>query len=258
MGLRTITTTAGLALAVAFFGCAEHAGDPAATTDAAAPPVEDGERAMDLETADLYPELASFVRERAAEFDRIAPERRTALEALARSVAERKRVGEPVRLTFICTHNSRRSHLSQLWAQAAAHAYGVTDVETFSGGTEATAFNPRAVAAARRAGFEVAAEAESDNPVYRVRFSERADAMECFSKVYDQPPNPDEGFFAVMTCSAADAACPIVFGAVERVSIPYDDPKSFDGTEREQAVYDERCRQIAREMLYAFSRVEAS
>ena len=82
--------------------------------------------------------------------------------------------------------------------------------------------------------------------------------MECFSKVYNEDPNPKEGFAAIMTCSAADAACPIVFGAAERIAIPFDDPKAFDGTPRETEMYDERCRQIAREMLYTFAKIEGS
>jgi protein-tyrosine phosphatase/arsenate reductase len=96
---------------------------------------------------------------------------------------------------------------------------------------------------------------DGDNPVYRVRHGEDAPPVEHFSKVYDQAPNPSEGFCAVMTCQAASEACPVVHGADARVAVPYEDPKAFDGTEQEAAKYDERCRQIAREMLYAFSRV---
>jgi len=35
-----------------------------------------------------------------------------------------------------------------------------------------------------------------------------------------------------------------------RFALPYDDPKQSDGTPTEVKTYDERCRQIAREMLY--------
>ena len=111
------------------------------------------------------------------------------------------------------------------------------------------------VAAVERAGFAVEKTTEGDNPIYAVSFVDDVEPMQCFSKVYDQEPNPREGFAAVMTCSAADAACPTVFGAAERFAIPFDDPKAFDGTDRESAKYDERCRQIAREMLYVFSQV---
>ncbi|MCK4776283.1 MAG: protein-tyrosine-phosphatase, partial [Candidatus Krumholzibacteria bacterium] len=67
-----------------------------------------------------------------------------------------------------------------------------------------------------------------------------------------------EDFCAVMTCSQADKNCPVVVGASMRVAIPYDDPKAFDGTDQEAANYDERCRQISREMLYLFSAVNMS
>lgn len=153
------------------------------------------------------------------------------------------------------THNSRRSHLAQIWAQAAALHYRVPGVEVYSGGTEATAFNPRAVAALRRAGFDIQASADGNgsNPRYLVRFGGRSEPLECFSKIYSQPPNPQADFCAVMTCSEADRNCPLVAGATVRIALPYDDPKAFDGNPQESAAYDERCRQIAREMLYVFS-----
>jgi protein-tyrosine-phosphatase len=205
----------------------------------------------------LVPALAAYVAAALAELDRIPAERRLQLEDLARFVADRTCGGGPAPLIFICTHNSRRSHIAQLWAQAAAHHFGVNGVATYSGGTEATAFNPRAVAALERAGFAIEATSAGENPVFAVRFIADMEPMTCFSKVYDQPPNPTAGFCAVMTCGEAEAACPIVFGAAERISLPYDDPKAADGTPEETAVYDERCRQIAREILYAFSRVKA-
>ena len=203
----------------------------------------------------LYTELATYVGMVRLEVESIATERQAELERLAAAARRRRRDGEPARLVFICTHNSRRSHLAQVWAQTAAWLAGVSGVEAYSGGTEATAFDPRAVAALARAGFHVAAAADGPNPAYTVRFSDQVEAMVCFSKVYDQAPNPSGGFCAVMTCSAADEACPVVRGASERIAIPYDDPKEADGTARERAVYDERCRQIAREMLYALSLV---
>jgi len=206
--------------------------------------------------AKLLPELESSVAHRLGESE-IDQERRVFLERISDFVMLKLADGEPARLVFICTHNSRRSHLSQLWAQVAAEFYGVTGVEAYSGGTETTAFNPRAVAALRRAGFLIEPFTDGANPIYEVSFSEGMDPMQAFSKVYDQKPNPTEGFAAIMTCSAADAACPIVFGAEERIAIPFDDPKEADGTEREAEIYDERCRQIAKEMLFVFSSVAA-
>ena len=212
---------------------------------------------MDNRAVPLYPEIEEYLSDVLPECDRIPDERRVALDRLAGFIAERAASGRRSRLTFICTHNSRRSQMSQIWAQTAAARFGVPAVEVYSGGTEATAFNPRAVAAMRRAGFRIDVPDGGDNPVYRVRFADGGEPMECFSKVYHQAPNPDRDFCAVMTCASADEACPFVVGAAERISLPYADPGFFDGSDREAAAYDECCRQIAREMLAVFSRIRA-
>jgi hypothetical protein len=203
----------------------------------------------------VYPELRAYIDNRISEFHMITPERTAALRRLAEYTRNRSTTAGGAQLTFICTHNSRRSHLSQVWAQTAAAWYSVANVATFSGGTEATAFNPRAAAALERAGFQVRIVREGKNPVYEVSRDDSSPPRQVFSKVYNEEPNPGEGFGAVMTCSQADEACPVVFGSDYRVSIPYDDPKEFDGSAAEAAGYDERCRQISREMLYLFSHV---
>ena len=207
-------------------------------------------------TMELHPKLAETIAAIEGDITSIPAERRESLDALADFIVAKRSAGEPARLTFICTHNSRRSHMSQLWAAVAAAHFGITGVETFSGGTESTAFNPRAVAALQRAGFEIsAAQPEAENPRYQVSYSPRGPTLEAFSKTYDEAPNPSEGFAAVMTCSQADQSCPFVKGAELRVAVPYVDPKESDGTPEEAATYDARSRQIAVEMLYVFSRV---
>ncbi|QDT56592.1 Protein ArsC [Caulifigura coniformis] len=199
--------------------------------------------------------LTRYVQAREAEFNEIPAERKAQLTPLADYIRAQVTAARPVKLTFICTHNSRRSHLSQVWARTAANHYGIANVETYSGGTEATAFNPRAVAALRRAGFEIPELLEAGNPKYEVKWHSAAEPMVCFSKRFDQSPNPASGFAAVMTCTQADRACPIVAGADARISIPYEDPKAFDNTPDEARKYDERTAQIARELLYVFSQV---
>lgn len=203
----------------------------------------------------LYSELDSYIVEAQKDIPAIAEERKAELKKIADYVSAKRKAGEEVNLTFICTHNSRRSHLSQIWAATAAAHYGVAEgVHTYSGGTESTAFNPRAVAAVERAGFQVA-NPGGENPHYSVSISEGLPAMECFSKKYDDPFNANEDFVAVMTCSSADKNCPLIPGAALRVAIPYEDPKVADNTDGEAAKYDERCRQIASEMLYMMSQV---
>lgn len=204
----------------------------------------------------VHDTLQRIIDELVLRFDEIPDDRKLALERVAIFIAERMAAGEPIELTFICTHNSRRSHMAQIWAAVAAARYGVTGVETFSGGIETTAFNPCAVEAIKRAGF-VVANPGGENPHYRVGYSDDAPTIECFSKAYDDPFNPQRDFVAVMTCSQADRACPVVHGAALRVPVAYDDPKASDGTPEEASTYDARCRQIGAEMLYLFSRVRA-
>lgn len=203
----------------------------------------------------LYPELEAYVAGVMRELDQIPAERQLSIDRLAGFIAARAAAGQPAKLTFICTHNSRRSQLAQVWAWAAAAFFGVPGVETYSGGTEASAFNPRAVAALVRSGLRVELRGEGQNPVYAVRFAAGAPPLACFSKVYDHTSNPARGYCAVMTCSSADAACPIVRGSAERISLPYDDPGSSDGTGFETTAYDDCCRQTALEMLAVLSRV---
>jgi hypothetical protein len=202
----------------------------------------------------LLPALGHYVATALEEFDQIPEERKAELTRLTAYVQAKVQQDQPVQLTFICTHNSRRSHLSQLWAQVAAYCYQVPNVKAYSGGTEVTAFNPRAVRAIEAAGFEVEKTGVDPNPVYLVRYADGQPPVRSFSKVYDEGGNPTADFGAVMTCTHADQNCPFIPGAV-RIALPYEDPKAFDGTDQEGVKYAERCRQIARELLYAFSQV---
>ena len=200
----------------------------------------------------MFPTLKTYADSLSTEFELIPAERKVALEQMAAFIRGQKDSSLPVQLTFICTHNSRRSHMGQIWGAAAAAYYGIDGVETFSGGTEATAFNPRAVAAMERAGFVIDRTGDG-NPRYRVHLRDSDAGLMCFSKKYDDLANPQKNFAAIMTCSQADAECPYIPGAKFRLALPYNDPKEADGTPAETARYDERCRQIGREMMYAFS-----
>lgn len=203
----------------------------------------------------LYPQIEAYVAELPMAFDTILKERRMVLKELAECISRKRADNESINLMFICTHNSRRSQFGQIWAAVAAAHRGISGVQTFSGGTEETAFNKRAVSAIERAGLKVEGTV-STNPRYSVRFSDEIGALDCFSKVYDSNANPQKGFIAVMTCSDADENCPIVTGAEHRFRITYEDPKVSDRTVQEVEVYDERCRQIAAEMLYLFSLID--
>jgi arsenate reductase len=204
----------------------------------------------------MLPSIKKTIEKLTNEFSQIPNDRKPIIHELTDFIKDKSKAGDKIRLNFICTHNSRRSHISQLWAQAAAHYFGIPNVETFSGGTEATAFNPKAVKAMKDVGFEIVVKKDGINPIYESRYSQEFPGLTLFSKKYDDPFNPNKDFAAIMTCSHADENCPLVVGASKRISLTYDDPKDFDGTAQEAEKYIERVHEIGREILYAFSQVK--
>lgn len=201
----------------------------------------------------MISKLKKYCEARVAEFDKIPVTRQAELKQLSNYILSKNKVGEEVRLIVICTHNSRRSHMGQIWLSVAANYYQSPQIHTYSGGTEATAFNPNAVAALQKTGLNIEAKSPSEqNPVYAIQWQEEQKPYLAFSKKYSDSPNPTHDFAAIMVCTEADMGCPIVQGADFRLSLPYDDPKAFDKTDLEAEKYSERCAQIAREMLYVF------
>ena len=197
----------------------------------------------------LVPELTKFVQ--TLDTSGISEERKKLLNLLLDFIRHRQKSSKAAQLTFICTHNSRRSQLAQVWAQTAAAFFGV-DVQCFSGGAEVTAFAPQAVKSLQKTGFCVESSG-SENPVYHLYFSEATAPVEAFSKHFEYAGNPQKNFAAVMTCSDADRNCPFIPGTEKRISLPYKDPKEFDGSSQEEKAYDDCSRQIATEMWHIFS-----
>src|SRR6056297_693288 len=186
----------------------------------------------------------------------ITAERKQTLSQLVDYIQAKVNDGESIHINFICTHNSRRSHLSQIWAQTMAHHFGIKSVNCYSGGTEATALFPMVASTLANTGFEVKTLSEGKNPVYSIKFSENEHPVIGFSKRRDDDFNPKSDFAAIMTCSQADEGCPFVPGAEKRIPITYEDPKAFDNTSQQAEKYSERSKQIATEMFYVFSQIK--
>jgi arsenate reductase (thioredoxin) len=186
----------------------------------------------------------------------VSEERKEILNTLVQYIQNKVNTNEEVRLNFICTHNSRRSHLSQIWAQTMAFHFGIKNVFCYSGGTEATAMFLKVGETLQNQGFQIEKLSEEKNPVYAVKFDENEHSLICFSKVFDATFNPQSHFAAIMTCSQADEGCPFIAGAEKRLPIRYDDPKAYDGTEFMNAKYAERSLEIASEMHYVFSQIK--
>lgn len=235
---------------LATLGAACHTTEPGVT-----PPLKTEARAASLPIA-LNPPLEGSFKTWEQQGPSGDAEHRQRLDQLAAAIRRRLNEEKQADVIFVCTHNSRRSHMAQLLGLAAARRKGLLTVRTFSGGTEATAFNPRAITALRRVGLEIEG-AEGTNPRHLVRLSPSLDPEEAYSKRFTDPPNPSSGFIVVMTCSQADAACPYVQGAVTRVAVPYDDPKIADGTPEEAVRYDERVAQIGRDLAWVFAAISS-
>lgn len=185
----------------------------------------------------------------------VPKERQSVLEPLVAHIQDKINTNQDIRLNFICTHNSRRSHLSQIWAQTMAFHFGIKNVFCYSGGTEATAMFLKVAETLTNQGFQLLKLSETSNPVYAVKFNENQQPLICFSKAYFDAFNPKTEFGAIMTCNNADEGCPMVFGAEARFPIKYDDPKAFDGTDLMNEKYAERSLQIASEMHFVFSKI---
>ena len=202
----------------------------------------------------IFPELHELIK--SLKQETIPEERKEVLQPLIDYIQNNVEKKNPINLNFICTHNSRRSHLSQVWAQTAAFYYGIGNVNCYSGGTEATALFPMAAATLEDHGFQVLSLSKEPNPIYGIKYTQNAPPIIGFSKTYDAEFNPKSNFAAIMTCSQADAGCPFILGASKRIPIAYEDPKAFDGTPQQAEKYKARSLQIATELTYVFSHIK--
>lgn len=198
-------------------------------------------------------ELNLLIDKLVTKFDEISEERKSALTSLIDFIQNKKNNNELINLIFICTHNSRRSHLAQIWAQTAANFYKIPNVYCYSGGTEATALFPVVAETLTKQGFIINKQSNNDNPEYYITYSETQAPIIGFSKLFSDVFNPQNNFAAIMTCTHAEENCPFIPNAAKRISLPFNDPKEFDGTPLQQVKYEERSEQIAIEMLYVFS-----
>lgn len=202
----------------------------------------------------LFPEIENVIN--TLNFESISDERKIILQPLVDFIQRKANIGQEIRLNLICTHNSRRSHLSQVWAQTAAANYNVKNVFCYSGGTEVTALFPVAAKTLAKQGFQIKTIAEGSNPVYAIKYAENEHPVIGFSKTFDDDFNPQSEFAAILTCSSADKGCPFIAGAEKRIPVTFEDPKAFDNSPQQAEKYEERSIQIATEMFYVFSQIK--
>ena len=202
----------------------------------------------------VFPEIEKVIR--SFNLENITNERKLILQTLIDFIQTKVNNKQEIRLNLICTHNSRRSHLSQVWAQTAAAFYDIKNVFCYSGGTEATALFPMAAQTLAQQGFQIKIIAEGNNPIYSIKYNENAHPIIGFSKTFDSDFNPQSEFAAIMTCSSADQGCPFIVGAEKRIPITFEDPKAFDNSPQQAEKYEERSIQIGTELFYVFSQIK--
>ncbi|XLS29022.1 protein-tyrosine-phosphatase [Flavobacteriaceae bacterium M23B6Z8] len=210
---------------------------------------------MSISKSVLLPELEKYIEK--LNPLTISKERKTLLQPLIDYIDTKISTDQEIRINFICTHNSRRSHLSQVWAQTMAHHFGIKQVFCYSGGTEATALFPMVAETLKNSGFSVQLLSQNQNPVYSIKYAANEHPIIGFSKKFDDLFNPQSQFAAVLTCSQADEGCPFIAGAEERIPVTFEDPKAFDHSPQQAAKYMERSVQIATELYYVFSQINS-
>jgi len=202
----------------------------------------------------IYPELSHFIN--SLDITVISENRKGILQPLKDEIQHLMNEHQPIELVFVCTHNSRRSILAQVWAQTLSAFYQLPNMESYSGGTEATAVYPMIIEVLQKSGFKIDTSSEMQNPIHTISYSEVLPVVSAFSKLYNDPKNPHKEFIAVMSCANADKNCPIIHGAKSRISITYEDPKIADNTNKQHQIYFERNKQIATELKYVLTSID--
>ena len=210
---------------------------------------------MGLTKTEMFTEIDQLIKTLNPET--ISAQRKAVLQPLTDFIQDKVSKNQTIRINFICTHNSRRSHLSQVWAQTMAYYFNIKNVFCYSGGTEATALFPMVAETLANSGFKINTISKTENPVYSIKYADTEHPIIGFSKKLDDAFNPTSGFAAIMTCSQADGGCPFIAGAEKRIPITFEDPKAFDNTPQQAEKYNERSLQIATELFYIFSQINS-
>ena len=116
---------------------------------------------------------------------------------------------QPMRVLFLCTHNSSRSQM----AEGLLRARGGSAYEVFSAGTQPRVVHPLAIKVMREIGIDIS--------------GHRAKSMEEFQSL---PPMD----LVVTVCDEAAEACPYFPNARRQVHWGFPDPSRVEGSEEER------------------------
>jgi len=180
------------------------------------------------------------------------------LKKIALQIASELKENREVNLNYICTHNSRRSQLAQVWSSYATNYFKLPNIQSFSGGTAVTSFHRNTVKTLQEVGFKFQIlEFSHQNPEYLISYENSLNPILGFSKLYFDE-HIKKPFIAITTCSNADENCPFIADAVQRFHLPFNDPKNFDNTLYKSEKYLETTKQIAGEIHFIFDLIKKS
>jgi arsenate reductase len=196
------------------------------------------------------PDLEAYCQTLSGEFAEVPDSTGKRLREAGNYIINRGKDGLDINISFVCEHNSRKSHMGHVWTQMAVQYYGMENISCYSGGTTPTYVNERIITALGNAGFRISERGIAGyGPKYHLDYGNEAQGIEIFSKRYDHQMNPDTNYLAITLCYNPEECCPITGGDLQ-LTIPYEDMQPFDSTPQEEEMYDKQCRQIARDMFY--------
>ncbi len=161
----------------------------------------------DLDLAPALEEQRAAIARRRDELDRLEGELVDLEMTIAAAGRARRNapMPDPVRVLFVCTHNSARSQI----AEALLARYGGADFEVHSAGTEATRVNPYAVRVLAEAGIDWSG---ARSKVITEFLDQRFD-------------------YVITVCDRARETCPVFPGSTNTLHWGLDDPSEVDGTD---------------------------
>lgn len=167
---------------------------------------------VDLDLAPLLADQRLAIARQRADLDRLEGELidlEMTIAAAGRVARKERPVPEaPIRVLFVCTHNSARSQI----AEALLGLYGGEDFEVQSAGTEVTRVNPYAVRVLAELGIDWS--------------GARSKAITEFL---------DQHFDYVITvCDRVRETCPVFPGSINTLHWGLDDPSEVDGSDAEK------------------------
>jgi arsenate reductase len=125
-------------------------------------------------------------------------------------------MSEPIRVLFVCTHNSARSQISEALLRRA----GGAAFDVHSAGTEAAGVNPYAVRVLDEVGIDWS-------------LARSKTTAEFLGQPFD---------YVITVCDSAKTVCPVFPGPGNRIHWGLEDPSEVDGTDEEKLAAFRRTR----------------